>query len=148
MFTSLHVSRVTWHMSQVTCQIFFLQTKWWSLLVEGQLSTGPTLSSFNDRSAHQSHTCTPVGTMPPQTTPCTSFKDLNFLVHSNRVYYSQSSSVFICQMALAGRQKQIILKQITIWGESITDVCCSGENIGMALRGHQKEMKIFSNCQT
>ena len=44
----VHVSHVTCHMSCVTCPIFFCGggTKWWSLLVEGLLSTGPTLSSF------------------------------------------------------------------------------------------------------
>ena len=53
-----HVSRVTCHVSRVTCHvshvtifffilfIFFLRTKWWSLLVEGLLSMGPTPSSF------------------------------------------------------------------------------------------------------
>ena len=44
-----HVSRVTCHMSRVTCHMspfFFFLTKWWSLLVEGLLSTGPTPSSF------------------------------------------------------------------------------------------------------
>ena len=42
-----HVSRVTCHMSHVTClmSIFFV-LKWWSLLVEGLLSTGPTPSSL------------------------------------------------------------------------------------------------------
>ena len=46
-----HVSRVTCHMSRVTCHnffyyLFFFWTKWWSLSVEGLLSTGPTPSSF------------------------------------------------------------------------------------------------------
>ena len=40
-----HVSCVLCHMSHVTC-IFFSLTKWWSLLVEGLLSTGPTPSSL------------------------------------------------------------------------------------------------------
>ena len=42
-----HVSRVTCHMSRVTCHFFslFFRTKWWSLSVEGLLSTGPTPSS-------------------------------------------------------------------------------------------------------
>ena len=45
-----HVSRVTCHMSRVTCHIFFcfFWTKWWSLSVEGLLSTGPTPSSSRD----------------------------------------------------------------------------------------------------
>ena len=49
-----HVSHVTCHVSRVTCHNFFLfffsfffRTKWWSLSVEGLLSTGPTPSSFN-----------------------------------------------------------------------------------------------------
>ena len=47
-----HMSRVTCHMSCVTCHMspFFLllfPTKWWSLSVEGMLSTGPTPSSFD-----------------------------------------------------------------------------------------------------
>ena len=49
-----HVSRVTCHVSRVTCHVsfflllfFFFWTKWWSLLVEGLLSTGPTPSSFH-----------------------------------------------------------------------------------------------------
>ena len=47
-----HVSCVFCHMSRVTCHIspFFLLllfwTKWWSLLVEGLLSTGHTPSSL------------------------------------------------------------------------------------------------------
>ena len=49
-----HVSHVTCHMSHVTCHVshvtFFLLlffcTIWWSLSVEGLLSTGPTPSSF------------------------------------------------------------------------------------------------------
>ena len=51
-----HVSRVTCHVSCVTCpmsgvtchmsQFFFLRTKWWSLALEGLLSTEPTPSSF------------------------------------------------------------------------------------------------------
>ena len=55
-----HMSRVMCHMSRVTCHMsrffsrFFLlffffsffQTKWWSLSVEGLLSTGPTPSSL------------------------------------------------------------------------------------------------------
>ena len=40
-----HMSNIPCHMSCVTCY-FFLQTKWWSLLVEGLLSTGPTQSSW------------------------------------------------------------------------------------------------------
>ena len=51
---SRHMSRVTCHMSRVTCHMsqfylfifFFSRTKWWSLSVEGLLSTGPTPSSF------------------------------------------------------------------------------------------------------
>ena len=48
-----HVSHVTCHVSHVTCHmshilfIFFIfWTMWWSLSVEGLLSTGPTPSSF------------------------------------------------------------------------------------------------------
>ena len=48
-----HMSRVmTCHVSRVTCNFFsfflllFFRTKWWSLLVEGLLSTGPTPSSL------------------------------------------------------------------------------------------------------
>ena len=37
-----HVSCVTCHMSHVTFFSFFFLTKWWSFLVEGLLSTGPT----------------------------------------------------------------------------------------------------------
>ena len=43
------MSRVTCHMSRVTCNFFFLLkkfTKWWSYSVEGLLSTGPTPSSL------------------------------------------------------------------------------------------------------
>ena len=58
-----HVSRVTCHVSHVTCHVsqlffvfvflsfFFIEKKlkkWWSLSVEGLLSTGPTPSSYND----------------------------------------------------------------------------------------------------
>ena len=39
-----HVSHVTCHVSHVMCHFFW--TKWWSLSVEGLLSTGPTPSSF------------------------------------------------------------------------------------------------------
>ena len=51
MFTPLkhvtcHMSRVTCHMSRVKCFFFVFFTKWWSLSVEGLLSTGPTLSSL------------------------------------------------------------------------------------------------------
>ena len=50
MFTPHNVSRVTCHMSRVICHVsqFFFWTKWWSLLVEGLLSTGPTPSSLWD----------------------------------------------------------------------------------------------------
>ena len=46
-----HVSRVTYHVSHVTCHIShdpFLSfwTMWWSLSMEGLLSTGPTPSSL------------------------------------------------------------------------------------------------------
>ena len=48
-----HVSRVTCHVSQDMCHMsifyylsFFPRTKWWSLSVEGLLSTGPTPSSL------------------------------------------------------------------------------------------------------
>ena len=43
-----HVSHVTCHMSHVTFFIFFIFffKKWWSLLVKGLLSTGPTPSSL------------------------------------------------------------------------------------------------------
>ena len=44
-----HVSHFTCLMSHVTCHNFvllFFWTKWWSLSVEGLLSTGPTPSSF------------------------------------------------------------------------------------------------------
>ena len=42
-----HVLHVTCHMSRVTCHIFFFfWTKWWSLSVEGLLSTRPTPSSL------------------------------------------------------------------------------------------------------
>ena len=49
-----HISCVTCHLSHVTCQVsrvtfiffFFSFTKWYSSLVEGLLSTGPTPSSF------------------------------------------------------------------------------------------------------
>ena len=45
-----HMSRVTCHVSRVTCHmsLFFFQTKWWSLSVEGLLSTGPTPSSLGN----------------------------------------------------------------------------------------------------
>ena len=40
-------SRVMCHMSRVTCHnFFFYWTKWWSLSVEGLLSTGPTRLVF------------------------------------------------------------------------------------------------------
>ena len=48
-----HVSRVTYHVSRVTCPVshvtchVFFWTKWWSLSVEGLLSTGPTPSTFH-----------------------------------------------------------------------------------------------------
>ena len=45
-----HMSHVICHMSRVTCHVshvlIFFFTKWWSLSVEGLLSTGPTPSSF------------------------------------------------------------------------------------------------------
>ena len=42
-----HMSHVTCHMSHVTCHYYYyFLTQWWSLSVEGLLSTGPTLSSF------------------------------------------------------------------------------------------------------
>ena len=47
-----HVSHVTCHVSHFTCHVsrdicnFFL-SKWWSLLVKGLLSKGPTPFSFN-----------------------------------------------------------------------------------------------------
>ena len=41
-----HVSRVTCHVSHVTLLFFFSRTKWWSISMEGLLSTGPRLSSF------------------------------------------------------------------------------------------------------
>ena len=55
-----HVSHVRCHMSGVTCHVldffsyffffffFFYRTKWWSKLVKGLLSMGPTASSFID----------------------------------------------------------------------------------------------------
>jgi hypothetical protein len=53
------VSRVTCHVSHVTCHVShviffpsFFRTKWWSLSVEGLLSTGPTPSSFSYRCLH------------------------------------------------------------------------------------------------
>ena len=48
----------------------------------------------------------------------------NFVGHSIRVYYYKSRSVLRRQMALAGRQEQIILKKKTSWGESITVLGC------------------------
>ena len=54
-YVTCHMSRVTCHVSCVACHvsnvichfshIYFFQTKWWSLSVEGLLSTGPTPSS-------------------------------------------------------------------------------------------------------
>ena len=49
-----HMSRVMSHVSRVTCHmsLFFYSfslTKWWSFLVEGLLSTGPTPSSFQKK---------------------------------------------------------------------------------------------------
>ena len=43
-----HTTRVTCHVSHVTSHIFFFffRTKWWTLSVEGLLSTGPTPSSL------------------------------------------------------------------------------------------------------
>ena len=41
-----HLSHVTCHMSRVTCHVS-KWTKWWSLSVEGLLSTGPTPSSLS-----------------------------------------------------------------------------------------------------
>ena len=55
MFTPHNMSHVACHVSCVTCHLshvtfffffFFFWTKWWSLLVEGLLSTEPTPSSF------------------------------------------------------------------------------------------------------
>ena len=53
MFIPNHVSHVTCHRSHVMCQVSHVMCqvslflfKWWSLLVEGLLSIGPTLSSF------------------------------------------------------------------------------------------------------
>ena len=49
---TFHLSCVTCHESHVTCHIFHLiffwggGTNWWSLFLEGLLSTGPTPSSF------------------------------------------------------------------------------------------------------
>ena len=51
-----HMSHVTCYMSHVMCHVshvmchtsyFFFLTKWWTLLVEGLLSMGPTRSSLN-----------------------------------------------------------------------------------------------------
>ena len=53
MITPHHVSHVTYHVSYVTCLFFifiyysFFLAKWWSYLVEGLLSKGPTPSSFS-----------------------------------------------------------------------------------------------------
>ena len=48
MFTPPNMSRVTCRLSCVTCHMsHFFFDKVWSLLVEGQLSTGPTPSSLN-----------------------------------------------------------------------------------------------------
>ena len=45
--TTCHLSRVRCHMSHVFfSSYFFFRIKWWSLSVEGLLSTGPTPSSF------------------------------------------------------------------------------------------------------
>ena len=48
-----HMSYVTCHMSRVTCHVSYVKKKklknvikWWSLSVEGLLSTGPTPSSL------------------------------------------------------------------------------------------------------
>ena len=41
-----HLSRVMCHMSHVTSHRYFFLTNWWSLSVEGLLSTGPTPSSL------------------------------------------------------------------------------------------------------
>ena len=48
------MSHVTCHMLRVTCNFFSFQTKLWSLSVDGLLSTGPTLSSFNIILAYKS----------------------------------------------------------------------------------------------
>ena len=76
--TTCHTSRVTYHVSCVTCPMscktfplyfYFLWTKWFSLLVDGLLSTGPTLSSFITSSSS-----------PPPPTPSTILLILLFLL--------------------------------------------------------------------
>ena len=56
-----HVSHVTCHVSHVMChmsQFFsFFFTKWWSLSVEGLLSTGPTPSSLCSSSGPNEPSC-------------------------------------------------------------------------------------------
>ena len=44
-FLLCHVSCMTHHISHITCHNFLL-AKWWSLLVDGLVSTGSTASSF------------------------------------------------------------------------------------------------------
>ena len=74
-----HVSRVTCHMSCVTCHVshviyihflFFFRTKWWALLVEGLLSTGPTPSSY----LVQGDLFYPFKGHPPKGTGCRAYK--------------------------------------------------------------------------
>ena len=40
-----HMSHFMWNMPNVPCHMFFFSYKWWCVLVEGLLSTGPTPSS-------------------------------------------------------------------------------------------------------
>ena len=75
-YVMCHVSRVTCHVSHVTCHMshflsffLFFRTKWWSLSLEGLLSTGPTPSSFSRdmevrREEDGQSTCPGVGLSP------------------------------------------------------------------------------------
>ena len=87
----------------------------------------------SDISAHHGQTATPVSTMPPQTTPCPSFKDT--------LKDGTTTWVLFCRRRSFLKRKQ--------FGERTwmyQAVHCSGGNIGMKVLVHQTEMKIIWNC--
>ena len=126
-----HMSHVTCHVSHVTCHLsnvtfFFVRTKWWSLLVEGLLSIGPTTSSLISStrrpkkmvSSHSNIFCctifilkllgpfdflTPYGPILP-------FSDLLFLVSTFTPHkYLQDSSAYWMKKMLDNQHSSVMV---------------------------------------